>query len=109
MIEEAVKDQGSGETDDIRADLCLNCGQVCLSQGEVELGAKQVDGPILEGMRQDITSVVGSRHGTEVSVTEPRSEAIGLVVAICHVKRALQQFDVKLDSQDGESLDARRD
>jgi hypothetical protein len=60
-------------------------------------------------MRQDIASEVGSRHGMEVSVAKPRSEAIGLAVAIRHVARALQQFNVKLDSQDGESLDARRD
>jgi hypothetical protein len=60
-------------------------------------------------MRQDITSEVGGRHGTEVSVAKPRSEAIGLVVAIHHVAHALWQFDVKPDSQDGESLDAGRD
>ncbi len=70
---------------------------------------KQVNGPVPEGMRQDISSVVSGRHGTEVSVTKPRYEVIGLVVAIHHVAHALWQFDVKLDSQDGESLDAGRD
>jgi hypothetical protein len=82
LIEEAVEDKGSGKADDLRADLCLDCGRVCLSQGEVEFGAKQVDGPVLKGMRQDIASEVGGRHGTEVSVNEPRSDVIGLVVAI---------------------------
>ncbi len=94
--------------DDLRADLCLNHGRALLSQGEVEIGAKQVDGPILEGMRQDITSEVGRRHGTEVSIAKPRREAMGLVSLICHVACALRQFDVKLNSQDGESLDAAR-
>jgi hypothetical protein len=59
-------------------------------------------------MGQDIASVVGGGHGTEVSIAKPRREAVGLVVAICHVMRALRQFNVKLDSQDGESLDAAR-
>jgi hypothetical protein len=59
-------------------------------------------------MGQDIASVVGGKHGTEVSVAKPRREAVRLVVAICHVAHALWQFDVKLDSQDGESLDAAR-
>jgi hypothetical protein len=44
----------------------------------------------------------------EVSVNKPRREAIGLVVAIHHVAHALRQFDVKLDSQDGEFLNAAR-
>ncbi len=84
--------------DDHRTDFRLDCSQVHCSQGEVEIGAKQVDGSVLEGMRQDITSEVGGGHGTEVSVAKPRREAIGLVVAICHVARTLQQLDVKLDS-----------
>ncbi len=103
MIEEAVEDQGSGKADDLRVDLCLNHGQVRLGQGEVEFGAKQVDGPVLEDMRQDIASEVGGGYGTEVSIAKPRGEAIGLASLIRHVARALRQFNVKLDSQD-ESL-----
>ncbi len=109
LIKEAVAGQCSDKINNYKADLCFGCGQVCLSQVEVEFGAKQVNWPVLEIMRLDIMSEVSNRYGTKVSVAEPRSEAIGLVVTICHVARALQQFDVKLGSHDGESLYAWRD
>ncbi len=59
-------------------------------------------------MGQDIASKVGGRDGTKVSIAEPRRKAIVLIVAILHVARALWQFDIELDPEDGESLNARR-
>ncbi len=94
LIEEVIKDGWGGQLDNFQADLSFDgrC-RIRLCTREIKVGAKQVNGTILEGDANDVAREFLGRHEVECG------ETILLPVAIHQVLMTLWQFNIILYAQ----------
>ncbi len=93
LVEEVIQDQWGGQLDNFCTDLSLNGCIIHLCTREVKIGAKQVDGTILEGDAKDVVREFLGRHEANVVLTEECDEAALLPFVIHQVAMILRQFD----------------
>ena len=99
LVEEVIQDQWGGQLDNFCTDLSINGCIIHLCTREVKIGAKQVDGTILEGDAKDVARKFLGRHEANISQTKECGEAVLLPSVVCQLAMTLGQFDVILDAQ----------
>ena len=70
LVEEVIWDGWGDQLDNFHADLSLDGCRIRLCTREVEIGAKQVNGTILEGDAKDVVREFLGRHEANVGLTK---------------------------------------
>ncbi len=103
LVEEVIQEGWGGQLDNFQADLSLDDCRVHLCTREIKLGAKQVDGTILEGDAKDVAREFLGRHEANVVQTEECGETILLPFVVHQVSMTLRQFNIILYAQGSNS------
>jgi hypothetical protein len=99
LVEEVIQDRWGGQLDTFQADLSFDGRRIRLRTREIKIGAKQVDGTILEGDAKDVAREFLGRHEANVVRTKECGERILLPVAVHQVSMTLWQFNIILYAQ----------
>ncbi len=91
-----IQDVWGGQLDNFQADLSFDCRRVHLCTREIKIGAKQVDGTILEGDAEDVARKFLGKHEANVVQTEECGETILLPFVVHKVSMTLWQFNIIL-------------
>ena len=97
LVEEVIQDCWGGQLDNFCADLSFDGRRICLHTCEIKIGAKQVNGTILEGDAKDVAIECLGKHEANVVLTKECGEKILLPFVIHQAVMTLwRQFDVLL-------------